>query len=299
MATGFRQTSRKPSTISVFAPAKINLALRVTGQRADGYHLLESLVVFAQDLGDLVSVSPADRLTLTVTGPLADGVPGDDQNLVLRAATALASARDIVPGAALTLDKHLPHGAGLGGDSSDAAAALKALAMLWQVPPLSASEALHLGADVPVCLTAPSAALMSGIGEDCRLLPALPDFWLVLVNPGVRLATPDVFKLHDQLYAGDNSGLDPWPNPLTFDDMLDWLQGHGNDLTRCAAELTGTIAEILDAFREHETTEDCDMSGSGSTCWGMFRTEAAANAAAAGMRQRFSDYWVKVTRISS
>lgn len=299
MRKGISNIRRVDAAVSVFAPAKINLALKVTGRRADGYHLLESLVVFAHDLGDRIVATAADRLTLTVTGPHAANVPTGEENLVLRAAHALADARNTKPLAALTLEKHLPHGAGIGGGSADAAAAIKALAALWQVPPLSAAEALRLGADVPVCLCAPQPALMYGIGEDCRPLSGLPEFWLVLVNPGVVLSTPEVFGVFDRHHAGQITGLDPWPDAQCFDNVLDWLSRQGNDLTRYAEEMTEKISEILSGFNAMDVIEYSNMSGSGSTCWGLVRTREDAIAAAAGMRQKFPGYWVKTARISS
>lgn len=162
------------------APAKINLTLHVTGQRDDGYHLLDSLVVFAEDCADALSFTPDERLSIAVTGPFADGIPTDDRNLIWKAAQAAGWTGTI------HLEKNLPHGGGLGGGSSDAGAALRAFGHPDQ------TAALSLGADVPVCLLG-RAARMTGIGE--RVAPAaLPDgLWAVLVNPGIPLPTPHVF----------------------------------------------------------------------------------------------------------
>ena len=184
--------SRLPSprmTAEVFAPAKINLALHVTGQREDGYHLLDSLVVFA-GIGDRISVAPSDRLSLTVTGPEGGGLEAGTDNLVLRAARSFGTGR----GAAITLDKRLPVASGIGGGSADAAATLKALASHWGLTVPGADTVLSLGADVPVCL-AGHPARMSGIGEVIGRVPDLPDgIALLLVNPRVAVSTPEVFR---------------------------------------------------------------------------------------------------------
>ncbi|WP_273524913.1 4-(cytidine 5'-diphospho)-2-C-methyl-D-erythritol kinase, partial [Rhodosalinus sediminis] len=164
------------------APAKVNLALHVTGRRADGYHTLDSLVVFA-DAADVVRVRPAETPSLRVTGPRAEGVPTDASNLVMRAAAAMGVA------AAIELEKHLPAAGGIGGGSSDAAATLRALAaMTGRAPP---ADLAALGADVPVCM-APGPARMRGIGEVVEPLAALPALDAVLVNPGVAVPTPQV-----------------------------------------------------------------------------------------------------------
>ena len=173
--------------VEVFAPAKINLTLHVTGQRADGYHLLDSLVVFA-DVGDSIIVRAAQDLTLAMDGPMAVGLTAGDDNLVLRAARFLGAR-----GAAITLTKRLPVSSGIGGGSADAAATLRALSQLWQRPLPAAAATAVLGADVPVCLGA-RPCRMSGIGSVLAEGLALPPIWVVLVNPGVAVSTPDVFR---------------------------------------------------------------------------------------------------------
>ncbi len=181
--------------IRVAAPAKLNLYLHVVGKRDDGYHLLDSLVAFAAD-GDVVTASPAPSLTLAIDGPFADGLSNGADNLVHRAATALASALGRAPNVALTLTKNLPVASGIGGGSADAAAALRALCEIWSVVPSDArveAIAAKLGADVPVCLRG-EAAYLVGIGHETDPAPALPAAGLLLVNPRVSLPTPPVFK---------------------------------------------------------------------------------------------------------
>ena len=285
--------------VTAFAPAKINLTLEITGKRADGYHLLSSLVVFAADIGDRIRISPADQLSLTVAGPLSAGVPTGEGNLVMRAARRLAKARGIRAGAAITLEKHLPHGGGIGGGSADAAATIKALAKLWNVAPLSTEDALALGADVPVCLIGPAPALMEGIGEVLHPLPPLPECWLVLINPGVEIPTPRVFALHAELYGeSDYRRPDPWATAKDLEDLQIWLLGQRNALAKCAAELTGAVTAILEWLRTQEGCLDCDMSGSGSTCWGLFATEAEAQATAAAGQAQFPGHWIQPSRVA-
>ena len=192
------------------APAKVNLYLHVLGRRADGYHLLDSLVVFA-DEGDRIEVAPADDLRLTVSGPFAADVPAGADNLVLRAARALAAAAHRPPAAAIRLEKRLPVASGVGGGSADAAAVLRALVRLWDIAITDdalAGLALSLGADVPMCLHG-WPMFVGGIGEEIEPAPPLPGCGLVLVNPRVLLPTPQVFKAR----TGDFSALARFQEP--------------------------------------------------------------------------------------
>lgn len=255
------------------APAKINLALHITGQRADGYHLLDSLVAFA-GLGDEIRVAPAESLSLQIGGPFAAGLPADERNLVLRAARLLAPGR----GARIALHKALPVASGIGGGSADAACTLRALAALWQCPLPDLAEVLRLGADVPACLMG-GALRMTGIGEGLAPLPALPAAHVVLVNPGIGLATPEVFGA---LERRDNP---PLPRTLPrFADagtLAGWLALQRNDLESPAMRLQPVIGTVLEALRAAEGCLFARMSGSGATCFGLFAGEAAAADAAA------------------
>lgn len=249
------------------APAKINLTLHVTGQRADGYHELDSLVVFA-DIGDRILARPADRLSLAVTGPEAAGLPAGEDNLVLRAARLMAGtlpADRATPGARLTLEKHLPTAAGIGGGSADAAATLRALAALWDRPLPDARAVLALGADLPVCL-AGRPCRMTGIGETLAPLPPLPALDILLVNPRRPVSTPTVFRaLARKSNPAMPATLPRWRDAA---DFAAWLAGQRNDLAAPAAALLPDIADMLQALR------DCgcwhaSMSGSGATCYGL------------------------------
>ncbi|HQU68820.1 MAG TPA: 4-(cytidine 5'-diphospho)-2-C-methyl-D-erythritol kinase [Albidovulum sp.] len=277
--------------IEVIAPAKVNLALHVTGRRPDGYHLLDSLVVFA-DLGDRLRIEAAQTLSLAVTGPFAAGVPTDGTNLVLKAAVLMAGK-----GARITLDKQLPHGGGIGGGSSDAAATLRALSRLWDAPLPGATAVLSLGADVPVCLMAPAPQRMRGIGEDLTPVPALPAAYLVLVNPGVPVPTREVFA---RLAAGagtDNHGLSPLTEAPDFDAFADWLHAQRNDLEAPAIATAPVITKVLAAVRKTEGCALARMSGSGSTVFGLFRDGDAAAKAAARIGAEAPGWWARAARI--
>lgn len=269
----------------------------MTGLRDDGYHLLDSLVVFT-DFGDDLRATPSNTLTLAVDGPFAEGVPTDQRNLVLKAANLLRELRSVTAGAAIHLTKNLPHGGGIGGGSSDAACTLHLLADLWNVPVLTTDEALPLGADVPVCLCAPDATIMHGIGEDLTRAPFQPDGWLVLVNPGVVVPTGTVFDMHDTLYEFDPNGAAPMDGITDMDGFEDWLHRHRNDLTKVARDqgIAPVIGDVLSALDGNVVA---DMSGSGSTCWGLYRDKQTAEVSAKRIADDHPDWWVKATRIAS
>ena len=264
------------------APAKINLALHVTGQRADGYHLLDSLVVFA-GIGDRLSFSAAEDVSLVITGPFSEGVPTGKDNLILRAASLFGAAK----GAAITLDKHLPHAAGIGGGSADAAAALRGLARLWDCPPPDMAPVLSLGADVPVCLS-PAPQRMAGIGEILSPVPALPPLFAVLANPRVTVPTGPVFR---GLASKRNPMMDS-PEWNGFAGFINWLARQRNDLEAPAMALAPEIGQTLTALRE-SGAELARMSGSGATCFGLFKTEAQARSAAMSIRDAQPGWWVQ------
>jgi len=273
-----------------FAPAKVNLALHVTGQGPDGYHQLDSLVVFA-GTGDQLSAVPSRDLTLAVSGPFAAGVPTDDTNLVLRAAWALREARGVQKGAAIKLLKHLPHGAGIGSGSSDAAAAIRLLAKLWEVEPLApeAPEVLALGSDVPVCLRAPAPMRMRGRGEVMEPLPRLPTLGLVLVNPGATLPTRDVFR---GLIVRKNSPLPEIPEARSPEDFVAWLKTTRNDLHAPAEKLVPAVGEALETLRRTPGVLAAVMSGSGATCVGITRDAGVARNAARIIQLARLGWWV-------
>jgi 4-diphosphocytidyl-2-C-methyl-D-erythritol kinase len=261
-----------------FAPAKINLHLHVVGRRDDEYHLLDSLVVFA-GVGDRLTVSPSDGLTLSLTGPFAAGLDDESDNLVLRAARALA-ARAAVPAVGrLVLEKHLPVASGIGGGSADAAAALHLLRRFWGLdidPGDLRRLAQSLGADVPVCLDG-RPAIMSGIGEILRPVPKLPDLGIMLVNPGVAVSTREVFRARSGAFSDAAQILDAgWDDA---DALIAALRAAKNDLEPPARLLAPAIGDVLDALSATPGCRLARMSGSGATCFGLFDSPAAARAA--------------------
>ncbi len=256
-----------------FAPAKVNLFLHVTGRRGDGYHLLDSLAVFA-DVGDVVSAEDAETLSLEIGGPFGAVLRAEDDNLLLKAARLLAPGR----GAALGLEKNLPVASGIGGGSADAAAALRLLARLWGMTDVDlAPLALQLGADVPVCLVS-RPVRMQGIGEILVPAPRLPAFGMVLVNPGVAVPTPAVFKARAGAFSVPPALPAAWAG---FEEMIAGLTACANDLEAPAIGVAPVIGEVLAALGALPGAALARMSGSGATCFALFETAQAARAAAA------------------
>lgn len=277
------------------APAKINLYLHVTGRRPDGYHLLDSLVVFC-DTGDRIEASAAGTLSLDYAGPFAADLPAPEDNLVMRAAHELAQTFEISKGARLTLFKSLPVASGIGGGSADAAAVLRALIRLWRIDPEDgrlAKLALSLGADVPVCLmTRP--AVMRGIGEDLQLLPSFPELPLVLVNPGTGVSTPAVFKAR----TGDFSLAFDWPaGSVTADEVPGILARTMNDLQVPAIAIAPIIADTLEVLQAQTGHLLARMSGSGATCFALFESTNAAHAAAHAIADAHPGWWVQAATV--
>ena len=273
--------------IKALARAKINLALHVTGRRADGYHLLDSIVAFA-GIGDTITVEPAEDLSLTNTGPFAAGLSTTD-NLVMKAARAL----HLRLGAHITLEKNLPVASGIGGGSADAAATLRALSQLWSLPSPDPATILALGADVPVCF-AGHAARMQGIGEIITPL-ALPAAWLVLANPGVALPTATVFRA---LSDHAQPGLTPPPPLTSATDFAQYLATQRNDLEPPARALAPAIHDTLTAIAARPDCLLARMSGSGATCFGLFSSEHQAQSAAKALRVAHPGHWVVATQLS-
>lgn len=274
------------------ARAKVNLSLRIAGRRPDGYHELESLVVFP-DTGDRLTVDLAADLTLDVEGPFADGLTGEADNLVLRAARALRAETGGNKGARMALDKWLPLASGIGGGSADAAAALNLLNELWEAE-LDSEElariALELGADVPVCLDA-APAFMTGIGERVARLPALPDFVLLLVNPGVAVPTGDVFARLDAAAVTEGRAEARPPSFATLDELLQWLGSHPNDLEAPAMDIAPAIGMVLRKLNTLPGALLARMSGSGATCFAIFSDRNAAQDALSVLSADYPDWW--------
>lgn len=282
-----------------FAPAKINLALHVTGQLDNGYHALESVVVFA-DISDELLAVPAETDKLHIDGPFAAALTGGQTNLVLK---ALAAFRERWPhavegGVAVSLTKNLPVAAGIGGGSADAAAALRLMTHLSQVP--IASDALlevaaELGADVPVCLFS-KPCLVSGVGAIARMLPDFPDFHIVLVNPLIPLMTRDIFQ---RLKERQNPPLPILGDALaTTSSTALWLEDTRNDLQPPAIEVTPELAGVCDAIAQTKGCTLARMSGSGATLFGLYGSSIEAHQAAQDMRSKWPEYWVSAAPLN-
>ncbi|MBT9384845.1 4-(cytidine 5'-diphospho)-2-C-methyl-D-erythritol kinase [Pseudooceanicola sp. CBS1P-1] len=267
--------------LEILAPAKVNLALHVTARRADGYHELDSLTLFAES-GDLLTVTPAAENALEIGGPRGAGLPAGDDNLCLRAARMTDFPVSV------RLDKRLPAEAGLGGGSADAAAVLRAIARLSGSPLPAGTE--RLGADVPVCL-ASRATRMQGIGERLSPVHGLPPLAAVLVNPGVPVATPPVFKA---LVCRDNPPLEALPEtPCDTATLIAWLARQRNDLEAPAITIAPVIATVIDTLAASPACQLARMSGSGASCFGLYPDRAASEAAAAKISAKHPEWWVK------
>lgn len=263
------------------AYAKVNLWLNVVGRRDDGYHLLESLVAFV-DLADAVAVRPGRVLSLEIDGPYGAALAAERDNLVLKAARRLAEHVGRPAHAEIHLTKRIPLAAGLGGGSTDAAAALRELVELWGVS-LSEQGLLEigrvLGADVPMCLYG-RTALASGVGERLTPAPALPSAAILLVNPGAALATRDVFAARTGAFS---QSIPPSRSWSSVSDLAQDMARHGNDLTDAATSLCPAIGDVLAALRTARQARYAGMSGSGATCFAIFDSVDAARSAAASL----------------
>lgn len=289
------QTTAAPLPDSEAAPAKINLALHVTGKRADNYHLIETLAAFA-DFGDTVTLADGES-PLVIDGPFAGelaGAPGSG-NLAFRAATAVARAADRIDDVSLRLTKRIPVAAGLGGGSADAAATLRLLQRAWR-PPISETRiteiAAQLGADVPMCLVS-RPLVARGIGEAITLLAGMPALPLALVHPGVAVSTAAVFAARSGAFGT------PLPAPpgrfADPSDVAQWLKGTRNDLAESAGKLEPAVAQAVAALAADDTCLFARMSGSGATAFGIFPTFAAAKRATTRIGKAQPGWWTQAT----
>jgi 4-diphosphocytidyl-2-C-methyl-D-erythritol kinase len=276
--------------VAEFAPAKVNLCLHVTGRREDGYHLLDSLVVFA-GVGDRITLLPGKGLALALSGPESGALTAEPDNLVLRAARAMG-----VKGAEIRLWKGLPVASGIGGGSADAAATLRAVSRLSGQPLPDAGAVLALGADVPVCL-AGRPVRMQGVGEVLTPLPALPPLWMVLANPRLPVATPQVFVA---LTSRDNPPLPGLPAAAlrSADAFASWLTRETrNDLAAAARQLAPVLAEVEAALAGMPRCLLARMSGSGATHFGLFAGADQARSAARQLAARRPGWWVAEAQV--
>lgn len=287
-----------PKAVSEFAPAKVNLTLAVGAPGPDGYHPLDSLVVFAA-WGDQIAVSEGEGLSLSIDGPGAPGLEGEPANLVLKAAWALRAAVEQPElSARITLHKQLPVAAGLGGGSADAAAALRALARFWELD-LDRRQLAEIGSvvgsDVPACVHA-RPLRMTGRGERIAPLAAWPDLHAVIANPGVPVSTRDVFEAYDRSGPRRLAGT-PAPVAGDVETALRVVAAGANHLQPCAQALEPAIGETLDALGALEGCRIARMSGSGASCFGLFDDRAAAEAGAGSLAGTRAGWVVKAVSL--
>jgi 4-diphosphocytidyl-2-C-methyl-D-erythritol kinase len=296
--------------VRVFAPAKINLFLHVGDRRTDGYHALQSLVCFAE-VGDDLSIFKDERLSLRQSGEFSAALPDSNGNLVLQAARKFAAVTGRAASGRFELTKNLPVASGIGGGSADAAAVLRGLRSVWQLSregdevvwdhrePFanrreSLEAALVLGSDVPVCLLS-ATAWMEGRGERIWSLSDLPNAALVLVNPGVGVSTAEVFGrlvrrtgVNEMIPSGFGNAVG---------ELVTYLSAARNDLEKPACEIAPVIGKVLNAL-DRSGALLARMSGSGATCFGIFESDAGADASAAAIASDHPDWWVRATRIA-
>lgn len=272
------------------APAKINLFLHVGTRRDDGFHPLQSLAVFTGAGADMLHLARADTLSLTLAGPFAGTLAAEADNLVLRAARLLQGPGNENTGAAITLTKNLPVASGIGGGSSDAAAALRGLRTLWNLPAdedALCALAAGLGSDVPVCVAA-RPAYMEGRGEVLTPLTALPRLSLLLVNPGVPVPTGPVFAA---LQARRGVGMALPRGFVDTGDLLRFLEETGNDLQAPALALQPVIGQVLKEIAARPGALLARMSGSGATCFGLFAGDDSCARAAGALAAAHPGWW--------
>ncbi|ABC21068.1 4-(cytidine 5'-diphospho)-2-C-methyl-D-erythritol kinase [Rhodospirillum rubrum] len=277
------------------ACAKVNLTLHVTGRRANGYHDLDSLVVFS-GAHDTLIACPAEGLSLAMTGPTAALLDAEDDNIILRAARRLAERAGHRPDARLTLIKRLPVAAGIGGGSADGAATLRALSRLWKIA-LPQAEMLtlaaELGADVPVCLVG-KAVTMAGIGDHLTPAPPLPEAWLLLVNPRRAVPTPQVFKARQGGFSAANPLTE---SPASAQALAEALKRRTNDLAEPARRIEPVIDEVLRTLAALPGCLLARMSGSGATCFGLFADQTSADFGMASLRETHGSWWASADRL--
>ncbi|HEY4274978.1 MAG TPA: 4-(cytidine 5'-diphospho)-2-C-methyl-D-erythritol kinase [Rhizomicrobium sp.] len=282
---------------AVQAQAKINLFLHVGERREDGFHPLQSLAVFT-GAADVLTIEDGGDLSFSLDGPFAGGLAGEGDNLVLKAARALAAHAGRAPSGRLNLTKNLPVASGIGGGSADAAAALRALASLWR---LDVDEvglcgiAASLGSDIPVCVLS-RPAFMEGRGEILTPIETLPGLPLLLVNPGVKVPTKDVFAALTQR-RGVEMAL-PRARFTDLADLLRFLEITANDLEAPAIALAPVIGEVLTALKSLPGALFVRMSGSGATCFALMPDDDGCVRAAAMLREKHPDWWVQATSVA-
>jgi 4-diphosphocytidyl-2-C-methyl-D-erythritol kinase len=291
----------------IFSPAKINLYLHVTGRRDDGYHELDSMVVFA-DIGDDITIEPADSFSFHINGPFSDSFDAKakdasphSSNLVVRAVWELSRTLKKNTNFKITLTKNLPIASGIGGGSSNAAAMLWGLLDYWKVsnyPDGLEQLMLELGADVPACFHC-APCRMTGIGEILEPAPEMTEIPVLLINPNEPCPTEKVFKRFTKFNKADFKTPMELPGHLDhYDDLTLFLKNKSNDLTQSAIELCPTVIDVLDILNTQSGCEFAQLSGSGATCFGLFEHYDHAKIAARSIVESHPDWWVKYGHIN-
>lgn len=298
MGPGFRRGDK--NMITELAPAKINLYLHVLGKREDGYHRLDSLVVFVgKEAADKVTLTPASAYALRIEGREGEVLRHEDpeKNLVTKALRALSKKTGKPLNFSITLEKNLPVASGIGGGSADAAAALRVAAKFWKIEHGDAlfEAARETGADVYPCLLS-EPGYLEGIGHEFAAAPALPPFWMVLVNPNIPLPTQDVFKARKGSFS-PAARLEKAPEDVV--ELVAMLKTRRNDLQPPAIELCEAIENVLEMIAAQPGCGLARMSGSGATCFGIFEDEKTAARAAQHIRHQIREYWVAATVIGN
>lgn len=293
---------QKTQTSSVFAPAKINLYLHITGKRSDGYHLLDSMICFT-DIGDTIVLQESDHFTFQVEGPFARSFQAADKdagrgssNLVVKAIWALSDIVDRQPNFRLTLKKNTPLGGGIGGGSSDAAATLWALSEWWNLPPYASymnSLMLELGTDVPACYSC-NTTRIQGVGEHLKEAPEIPELPILLVHPAKPCFTKDVYQTFKGAFQDDISIPEDF---VSTQDFIDFLKTTSNDLIEAAIACVPEISVVLDKLDTQDGALITRMSGSGSTCFSLFENEGSCFQAAENIIRNHPQWWVRTGTI--
>jgi 4-diphosphocytidyl-2-C-methyl-D-erythritol kinase len=287
--------------LTAFAPAKVNLFLHVGAAKPNGRHDLDSLVVFSDgQAGDHVGVELGDDVSLEVSGPYSEAAGVPDDNLVLRAARRLKAASGTGKGARIMLRKDLPVAAGIGGGSSDAAATLRLLTLLWEIDPAHAATlAPGLGGDVPAAL-AGVPVLMRGEGERVERVQLPGRLPALLVNPGVPCPTGAVFQAYDEAGGGRLfSELERFPSFVHLDDLIDWLGQQRNDLEAAAIARVPEVSAVLSFLKAQPGARLVRMSGSGATCFAIFDALSFAERAARLLKQQTPGWWAAPCRLGA
>ncbi len=281
----------KDLTIEEKGCAKINVALHVTGVQEDGYHILDSIVIFT-DIFDSLSFKKSRRNVLTITGEFSDSL-NVKTNSIMKALNLFENV--LTDHFSINLEKNLPLGAGLGGGSADAAAVIRFITNYCRYPMPSPKAISKIGADVPVCVLS-LASRVGGIGEVVRPIDISEiDLWIVLVNPRIFVSTGSIFE---EVIKKHNEPLEPFTQFRKTDQFVKYLKRQRNDLQPIAANKWPEIKEVLDTIEKTQDVLFCRMSGSGSTCFGLYRTEDIAKRAVAYLSKKSNKWWIKFSKVS-